>query len=42
MMAAMLEMGVGGGDSDEGGSPELKSIPVNVTVEVQFAATGGQ
>jgi len=40
---AMAEMGMpGGGDADETSSAEFKPIPVNVTVEVQFGATGGQ
>jgi uncharacterized protein YggE len=43
MMIAMAEAGLpGGGDPDETASAELKPIPVNVTIEVQFAAEGGQ
>jgi uncharacterized protein YggE len=43
MMIAMAEAGLsGGGDPDEAVSAELKPIPVNVTIEVQFAAAGGQ
>jgi hypothetical protein len=43
MMIAMAEAGLsGGGDPDEAASAELKPIPVNVTIEVQFAAEGGQ
>jgi uncharacterized protein YggE len=43
MMMAMSEMGgAGGGDADESASNVLKPIPVNVTVEVQFAVSGGQ
>jgi uncharacterized protein YggE len=40
---AMAEMGMSaGGDADETSSAEFKPIPINVTVEVQFAATGAQ
>ncbi len=43
MMMAMSEMGASGsGEPDEAASNELKPIPVNVTIEVQFAAAGGQ
>jgi uncharacterized protein YggE len=39
----LSEMGMsGGGDSDDTSSAEFKPIPVSVTVEVQFAAAGGQ
>ena len=40
---AFAEMGMSGGsDADESSSAEFKPIPVNVTIEVQFGATGGQ
>ncbi len=40
---AFAEMGMsGGGDPDESSSGEFKPIPVSVTIEVQFGATGGQ
>jgi hypothetical protein len=38
----MAELGgSGGGENEDGSSNELKPIPVNVTLEVQFV-TGGQ
>jgi uncharacterized protein YggE len=41
---AMMGMGESGlsADADEAASNVLKPIPVNVTIEVQFAVTGGQ
>ena len=40
-MMGMSETGLSA-DADEAASNVLKPIPVNVTIEVQFAATGGQ
>ncbi len=40
-MMGMAESGLSA-DADEAASNVLKPIPVNVTIEVQFAATGGQ
>jgi uncharacterized protein YggE len=40
-MMGMSDTGVSG-DADEAASNVLKPIPVNVTIEVQFAASGGQ
>jgi uncharacterized protein YggE len=43
MSMIMAQLGAsGGGDSDESASNEFKPIPVNVTIEVQFAASGGR
>lgn len=43
IMLVMAEAGISpGGEMDESSSNELKPISVNVTLEVQFAASGGQ
>jgi uncharacterized protein YggE len=41
-MMGMAEAGASTSEPDESASNELKPIPVNVTIEVQFAARGGQ